>query len=312
MKIITIGEMLVEIMRREVDDPLDTPGDFVGPYPSGAPSIFIDAVAKLGFSSKIIGGVGEDEFGACLRRRLQKDGVDLSEVKVDSNLSTGVAFVSYFSDGSRTFLYHMGNSAAGTIKKSSISRDLFENSDLLHINGSSLAMGENMKKACYKGVEEAKNMGLKVSFDPNLRTELLGVDKTREICFPLLSSCDILIPGVDELKGITGLSSEEDGAKSMLDKGIKLVAVKDGSKGCRIYSKQKTVQGKPFHVQEVDPTGAGDAFSAAIDVGWLEGMDLNNLSSFANAVGALAVTEKGPMEGLVNRTRVEKFIKKQK
>ena len=44
----TMGEILVEIMRPRPDMPLSEPGEFLGPYPTGAPAIFIDAVARLG------------------------------------------------------------------------------------------------------------------------------------------------------------------------------------------------------------------------------------------------------------------------
>lgn len=308
MDVITIGEMLVEVMRKDVDSPLNQPGEFVGPFPSGAPAIFIDAVAKLGISSGIIGGIGDDEFGDCLRDRLERDGVDLTGVKVDEKLSTGVAFVSYFSDGSRKFLYHMGNSAAGAVSREDISSSYVEDADLLHINGSSLAMGEQMRQACYEGVKIAEEEGLDISFDPNLRTELLGVEKTREICNPILDFCDLIIPGADELKGITGSTSEEEAVSTALEKGVKLVAVKDGENGCRVYDGTQTFEAEAFDVEEIDPTGAGDAFSAAIDVGWLEGLSIQNLSLFANAVGGLAVTAKGPMEGVPTRDRVEKMV----
>lgn len=47
-KIITVGEILVEVMTKEVNQEFLKPGEFVGPYPSGAPAIFIDQVARMG------------------------------------------------------------------------------------------------------------------------------------------------------------------------------------------------------------------------------------------------------------------------
>ena len=52
----TMGEMIVEIMREKENEPLDKAGVFRGPYPSGAPAIFIDTVARLGHKGGIIGG----------------------------------------------------------------------------------------------------------------------------------------------------------------------------------------------------------------------------------------------------------------
>lgn len=306
-KVITIGEMLVEIMRKKTDVSLEEPADFIGPFPSGAPAIFIDAVARLGVSAGIIGAVGCDEFGECILRRLTKDGVDVSIVKRVKDISTGVAFVSYFSDGSRKFIFHMGNSAAGMIHPDEIPVEYVKGASAIHISGSSLAMCDNMRKACYKVVEIGKKAGAVISFDPNIRKEL-GLNKIKEMVLPILESCTLLIPTADELVWISGTENEEKAVKKMLSKGVKIIAVKDGKKGCRIYTKDQKVEAPAFEVEEIDPTGAGDAFSAAIVVGYLEKMNLKKLAFFANAVGAKAVTAKGPMEGLATRDEIKRMM----
>lgn len=102
----TMGEMIVEIMREKENEPLDKAGVFRGPYPSGAPAIFIDTVARLGHKGGIIGGVGKDDFGKCLLDRLKSDGVDVSHVIENPKKATGCAIVTYFDDGSRKFIFH--------------------------------------------------------------------------------------------------------------------------------------------------------------------------------------------------------------
>ena len=67
----TMGELLVEIMRPRADMSMFEAGEFLGPYPSGAPAIFIDTAARLGHQAGIIGGVGSDDFGKCLLDRLE-------------------------------------------------------------------------------------------------------------------------------------------------------------------------------------------------------------------------------------------------
>ena len=120
-----------------------------------------------------------------------------------------------------------------------------------------------------------------------------------------------MIPSVNELKEICGIDSEEKAAKEMVENGVDIVAVKNGKEGCRIYTKDKKVEARSFDVKEVDPTGAGDAFSAGMVVGWLEGMNLEKLAIFANAVGGRAVTAKGPMEGLAWRSEIDKMVNKE-
>ena len=100
-RVIALGELLVEVMRTGLDQPLSQPAEFVGPFPSGAPAIFVDAVARLGMQAGFIGVVGADAFGDCVLGRLRDDGVDTTHCRTAPGYTTGIAFVSYRSDGSR-------------------------------------------------------------------------------------------------------------------------------------------------------------------------------------------------------------------
>ena len=111
--IVTIGPLLCEVMRKELDKPLDAPADFTGPYPSGDTPIMLNAAAKLGAKCAMIGVVGNDGFGRCVTNRLKESGVDISMVRVHPDAATGTAFVCYFADGSRNFLYHVHHAAPG-------------------------------------------------------------------------------------------------------------------------------------------------------------------------------------------------------
>jgi sugar/nucleoside kinase (ribokinase family) len=102
----TMGEMLVEIMRPGAGVGLNELGDFLGPFPSGAPAIFIDTVTRLGHRAGIIGGVAEDDFSRCVLDRLSADSVDVRYVKRIPYMATAVAFITYFDDGSRKYIFH--------------------------------------------------------------------------------------------------------------------------------------------------------------------------------------------------------------
>jgi len=124
-------------MRPEADMPLDQPGIFLGPFPSGAPAIFIDTAARLGHQAGIVGGVGKDDFGKCLLERLERDGVNCSLITQYDNGSTGVAFVTYFEDGSRRFLYHFSDTPATWLTAPDINK-LGDDIQYFHIMGCSL------------------------------------------------------------------------------------------------------------------------------------------------------------------------------
>ena len=172
-KVITIGEILVEIMATEIGDGFLEAISLVGPFPSGAPAIFIDQVAKLGQPCGMIGCVGEDDFGRVNIERLRRDGVDVSAIAIDPDRPTGSAFVRYRADGSRDFVYNIRHSASGAIAPTAAATALIDSADHLHVMGSALsspALVEMVRTA----LQRVRSRGGTVSFDPNLRKEMLG------------------------------------------------------------------------------------------------------------------------------------------
>jgi sugar/nucleoside kinase (ribokinase family) len=310
VEIMAIGEALVEVMRTRVDDPLDRASEFVGPFPSGAPAIFADQAARLGHRVGFIGAVGDDDFGRCQLERLRSDGIDVTLCRRVSDRATGVAFVTYFSDGSRRFLYHIAQAAAGQMPE--LKADYFEGVKYLHICGSSLSVSERMRDCCYRAVELTRAAGGKVSFDPNLRPELLGGEEAlRRICGPVVAASQVVLPSGAEAELLTGVKGGEAACRALLEKGPEVVALKRGSKGCTIFTRDQQLDAPAFRVEAVDPTGAGDCFDAGFVVGLLEGLPLDQIGRLANACGALGATRKGPMEGAFRREVVEGFMDKQ-
>lgn len=309
VSIVSIGELLVEIMREKVDESLDKPGSFVGPFPSGAPAIFADAVAKLGESSGIIGAVGEDDFGRLILDRLNKDGVDTSHVRVVKNFTTGVAFVAYFSDGSRKFIYHLPYAASGRISIEQIDQEYLSGVKYLHIMGSSLSINEDCRRICQRAIKIVKDAGGRISLDPNLRPELLSIEEIRKICQPVLAASDVVMPSGEEATMLTGIKEIFPACEKLLELGPRIVALKQGEKGSIVFTREDKIEVPSFKVKEIDPTGAGDCFDAGFLVGLLKGWDFERVARFANAVGALSVTKKGPMEGAPLLNQVNAFLK---
>jgi len=308
-EVISMGNMLVEIMRVNLDEPLNEPGTFVGPFPSGDTPIYIDTVARLGHQAGFIGAVGADDFGRCLLDRFAQDGVDFSCGKVLPEHTTGVAFVAYFGDGSRKFIYHWRHAAAGQLAPDYVDPDYFKNARWLHLTGCNLAVCKSAREACYHAMSCLPD-GTRVSFDPNIRPEVLSVAEIRALCQPVIERADVILPSMGEAKMFTGATSDEDGCREWAAAG-KLVVLKQGPQGCRIFQGNTDLEIPGFQVEEIDPTGAGDSFCAGITAGVLEGMPLEELGRFANAVGALAVTKKGPMEGAPTREQVQELLAQQ-
>ncbi|MEN3186154.1 MAG: sugar kinase [Atribacterota bacterium] len=308
MNVGCLGELLVEIMRDRVDEPLGVPGIFVGPFPSGAPAIFADCLARLGEKVFFVGAVGNDDFGTLIVERLRGDGVDISGIKRLPDFTTGVAFVTYFSDGSRKFIYHISRAASGQIFPQDISDDVFSRLDFLHVMGSSMLINDQCRESYLKAMKLVKGGGGKISFDPNFRPELLGKEKARELFQPILRESAVIFPTAEEILVLTDESDVDRACEKVLSQGPAIVALKRGEAGSVIYTKDGKWEVPAFMVEEIDPTGAGDCYCAGFLAGLAQGLPLPEVGKLANAVGALAVTKKGPMEGAPTLTEVKEFM----
>jgi len=181
LDVLTVGELLVEFVRKGRDSPHRVLGEYAGPFPSGAPAIFADTAARLGLESGIVGAVGKDDFGQLLIERLRNDQVNIRFLRTCEQYTTGTTFVTYFSSGERQFLFHLKQSAAAQIRSKNVEKDFVKSFAVLHIMGSTLSLNDIVRKACYKAVRIASKAGMIVSFDPNLRAELMEPRLMRRI-----------------------------------------------------------------------------------------------------------------------------------
>ena len=309
--IVCAGELIVEIMRPGINQPFGKTGRFLGPFPSGAPAICVDAAAKTGKHTGFVGSVGKDGFGQLLRERLAKDGVDTRLVKVISYQSTGCAFIAYAEDSTRNFIFHINGTASDRLltgKKVIAQVASFRH---CHLMGCSLLISKSMRESCLAVARVVKQAGGTISLDPNLRPELLSVKRVRDILKPVVEMADIVLPSGNEAILLTGEEGIDKACNKLLEIGVKIVVLKLGEKGCRVYIPGEILAVPGFSVNSVDPTGAGDCFDAGFIAGYLDGLPLRRTAEFANAIGALGVTRKGPMEGTFPLKEVMAFIRYQ-
>jgi D-tagatose-1,6-bisphosphate aldolase subunit GatZ/KbaZ len=295
-KVVTLGEILVEIMAEDRGHGFREPVRLVGPFPSGAPAIFIDQVAKLGQPCGIISCVGDDDFGWLNLDRLANDGVDIKAVEVLPGNATGSAFVRYRETGDRDFVYNIKNSACGQVRLTDSALELLEECGHLHVSGPSLS-SPRMIEMTKKAVELVKGNGGSVSFDPNIRKEVLGDPGTRAALEWTLRHCDIFLPSGDELVLLTEACTPQAAVREVLGLGVGSIVVKEGPEGATYYDADGTVNAPGYPVEELDPTGAGDCFGATFVTCRLQGRSVEASLSYANASGARAVSIRGPMEG---------------
>jgi tagatose kinase len=305
--ILTIGEILVEIMATERGDGFLEPVKLIGPFPSGAPAIFIDQAARFGQPAAMIGCVGDDDFGRVNLNRLRRDGVDVSGIRIDPEAATGSAFVRYRADGSRAFVYNIRQSASGRVELDAAARAVLDRGDHLHIMGTAL-FSPRIVDIVLEAAQGVKARGGTISFDPNLRPEMLNLPGLREACDELFRRCDLFLPSGPELTLFTTAKEEGAAVAEILEGGVRAVVHKRGAEGARYFDAATSLTQPGFDVEEVDPTGAGDCFGATFVSCWLREMPPAHCLAYAAASGALAVTKQGPMEGAASRAELDVFL----
>ena len=303
--IITIGEILTEILAEKVNQEFSAPGTLLGHFPSGAPAIAIDQAARMGAKTAIIAKIGADDFGLLNKERLRQNGVDISHIIETADNVTGTAFVTYFSNGSRKFIFHFTHAACGELGPADVNEELVKNAKYLHIMGCSITGSPSMGEAIMQAVRTAKKHQAGISFDPNIRPELLKgriMDYYKEI----IDATDILLTGKTELMYL--FREIEPAVTRLLEQKDRIVVIKDGAKNTCVYTRREAFKAAPFPAIDVDTTGAGDSFDGTFLALLCQGTDIKTAAIYGNAAGAKAVAKKGPMEGNTNRAELDAFV----
>ena len=159
-----------------------------------------------------------------------------------------------------------------------------------------------------QAVTAIKAKGGTVSFDPNVRRELLAAPGMRHALSTLLGLCDVFLPSGGELTFLTEAHTDEAAVAEILGRGVKAVVVKRGAEGADYHDAAGRQSQHAFQVEEVDPTGAGDCFGATFVTCWLRNMPAADALRYAAAAGARTVTRRGPMEGASTLAELDAFI----
>ena len=295
-KLLCIGEILVEMVAEQVDQSRLQPGHWIGPFPSGAPAILADQAALCGAEVSLVGTVGADEFGESCLARLRASGVRLDHVRVDELGTTGVGFVSYSRDGSRSFIFHLAEAASGRFRLNDLEAGLSD-VDCVHLMGSS-AFSTGAVEAIAEVFDGASARGIRVSFDPNIRPEMLTREEYVQALRRILGGAELVLASEGELQVLLGEASDAECAAQLTAGAAQVVVIKRGARGASLFRPGHGELSVPgLTVDAVDPTGAGDCFGGTFLALYLDGMDASEALRYANVAGAMAVQARGPMSG---------------
>ncbi|MEO0560742.1 MAG: PfkB family carbohydrate kinase [Chloroflexota bacterium] len=311
MTVVCMGELLIDFVANESGVTVGEASGFEK-KPGGAPANVAVAVARLGMSAGFMGQVGTDPFGDYLIGVLQDENVDTSALTQTSEARTMLAFVSLAAEGERSFMFYRHPSADMLMTADSMRLDVLDEATAFHF-GSITMISEPAKSATLAAAKAARDKGLFVSYDPNLRRALWPSDEAaREGMLAGFAYADIVKVSEEELEFLGG------DVEALMTDQTKLIVVTAGAMGATAYLRDGSLVGVTgYSVTPVDTTGAGDAFVAGLLVGILENTEdeayldktvLQDLLMFANACGAQATTGRGAIPSLPTREQVEAMV----
>jgi len=269
-------------------------------------------LSRLGHQPGYLTKLGRDPFARRIVRTMEESGIDTSLITYDGSRPTGFMLKSRVSAGDPEIHYFRRGSAASELSREDMARLDFGEYGFLHITGIFPALSAAALEAAEYLMRTAREDGLRISFDPNLRPQLWeSREKMVETVNHLASLADVVLPGVSEGEILTGRKAPEDIAAFYLSRGAKAVAVKTGGKGAYAATEKDccTVPGFPVE-KVVDTVGAGDGFAVGVISGLAEGLTFSEAVRRGNAIGAIQVMSRGDNEGLPTRTQLEAFMER--
>ncbi|MFJ8259863.1 sugar kinase [Peribacillus asahii] len=304
--VLTLGDAMITL------NPAQTgPLRFVSQFErkvGGAELNFAIGCARLGMRAKWLSRLGKDEFGRVIYNFARGEGVDMCDVAYVEGYPTSLNFKEIREDGSGKTFYYRYQSPILTLEPEDITERMFENIDLVHLTGVFLAINPKNVRIAKRVIEIAKQKDIPVSFDPNIRLKLWTIEEARAVYAELFPYIDILLTGLDEIRLINGVDSEESLEKFANLNNIDQLVIKDGANGSKLYTNGRWYKKEAFPVIPVDTVGAGDGFDAGYIYGYLHGLSIEERLAFANGVGALVTTVLGDNEGLPYLEEVWNFI----
>lgn len=312
MDVVTFGESLV-IFTPNAAGPLRSINTFNKAL-GGAESNVAIALARLNVKAGWFSKVSDDEFGHYINNSIRAEGVDTSRVIFDEERSSGLLFKEQYQRSNPNVYYFRKNSAASTISPADLDEEYIKSAKILHLTGITPALSDSALKTVYRAIEIAKANNVLVSFDPNIRLKLWSIERAKEVLLDILDQADIVMPGLDEVELLLGISDKEEAADYFLKRNAQVVAVKLGADGCYIKNKNSEALVPGYNVKNLiqDTAGAGDGFAAGFLAGFIKGLPINEIGQYANGVGAMATLVKGDMDGYPTLNNLLEFMGKKK
>lgn len=260
------------------------------------------AAARSGASVGYVGAIGEDGPGRSFLALWAREGVDSGTVIRRPEAPTGIYFVTHDAGGHHFTFYRTG-SAAALYRPEELPEAAIRAARILHVSGISQAISASACDAVFRAIAIAREAGVAVSYDTNLRLRLWPAARAAAVIHAAIGMADIALPSLDDATALTGLS-DPDAVLDFYLRLCPLVLLKCGAEGCIVATREARTRIPGRRVAAVDATGAGDTFAGAFLARRLAGDDPVAAATYANAAAALSTTGYGAVAPIPRETAV--------
>lgn len=287
--------------------------------PGGAHPNVLAAAARFGHPTAMLSRVGSDSLGQFLVDTLNGLGVNTDGVIRDEVNNTTLAFVHNAADGDRSFSFYWRNSANTLFSAEDLREDILRDSRILQL-GTVIMSTPVGRATTMRALELAKENGLIVSFDPNLRPSMWDDLSEMVPCVrQVIPYAQILKVSEEEAELLTGEADVEQASLMLMEEfpNLELVFVTLGADGCFYRSKQYSGRCASFKVDAVDTTGCGDSFTGGVLCTFLDyGCALSELTEAqlkqmvqtGCSIGAYVATKYGGVLSMPTPAQLEEFM----
>ena len=252
------------------------------------------ALARLGTTTALVGTVGDDGYGRWLLDDLVAEGVDVQGVSVVRDGFTPMVIALIKPGGERlVVVWPPEGGAHQLLVADAIDPGWISSAVWLHTTGMCLRAAPARDAVLY-AMEQAREAGVPVSLDLNLRKECWGLqDATQRTFERAIELSDVVFGNAEEeIIPITGVDSIEAAAKHMCA-GKRMVVARQGQQGALVVTAKETIHVPAFQTGVVDTLGAGDAFNGGFIAARLADVDVREAARWGNAVAAFKIGKSG-------------------
>ena len=274
-------------------------GDLFDMGPGGKGTNQAVAASRLGAKVYLVACLGDDLFAEMAIQLYEREGIPLRDMHRIADVNTGVGFVTLLPSGDNWIVGHLGANTRMRREHVDAAEDIIAQSDIV------MTQFEVPLEAVARAMELGHKHGAMTIWNPA---------PAKPVEVDALAHVDLLTPNETETRILLGLPPDDptptsELARRLLSLGVDRIVVTLGKRGALIVTPDVLEEVPPPRVDPLDPTGAGDAFNAALAVGLGEGLDLRDAVARANHGGAYCTTRLGVIDGLPTRAQLDAFTR---